>query len=89
MIQCKKVKRRKKMKRHLTSLILTVVLVIGGVNVIPAGTKDVSAAMQLNEFDAYYTNDLGTSGNFLGESSKEGKWSIDENGVIKIGRAHV
>ena len=70
------------MKRHLTSLILTVVLVVGGVNVIPAGTKDVSAAMQLNEFDAYYTNDLGTSGNFLGESSKEGKWSIDENGVI-------
>ena len=29
------------MKRHITSLILTVVLVVGGVNVIPAGTKDV------------------------------------------------
>ena len=70
------------MKRHLISLILTVVLVVGGVNVIPAGTKDVSAAMQLNDFESYYSRDLGQTGNLLGTVSKEEKWNIDENGVI-------
>ena len=70
------------MKRHLTSLILTVVLVVGGVNVIPAGTKDVSAAMQLNDFESYYSRDLGQTENLLGTVSKEEKWNIDENGVI-------
>ena len=70
------------MKRHLISLILTVVLVVGGVNVIPAGTKDVSAAMQLNDFESYYSHDLGKTGNLLGTVSKEEKWNIDENGVI-------
>ncbi len=70
------------MKRHLSSLILTVVLVIGGINVIPAGAEQVSAVMQLNDFDAYYANDLGRTGNLLAKASKEGKWSIDENGVI-------
>ena len=72
------------MKRHLISLILTVVLVVGGVNVIPAGTKDVSAAMQLNDFESYYSRDLGPTGtgNLLGTVSKEEKWNIDENGVI-------
>ena len=70
------------MKRHLISLILTVVLVVGGVNVIPAGTKDVSAAMQLNDFESYYSRDLGQTENLLGTVSKEEKWNIDENGVI-------
>ena len=70
------------MKRHITSLILTVVLVVGGVNVIPAGTKDVSAAMQLNDFESYYSRDLGQTENLLGTVSKEEKWNIDENGVI-------
>ena len=72
------------MKRHLISLILTVVLVVGGVNVIPAGTKDVSAAMQLNDFESYYSRDLGPeqTDNLLGTVSKEEKWNIDENGVI-------
>ena len=70
------------MKRHLISLILTVVLVVGGVNVIPAGTKDVSAAMQLNDFESYYSYDLGKTGNLLGTVSKEEKWNIDKNGVI-------
>ena len=70
------------MKRHITSLILTVVLVVGGVNVIPAGTKDVSAAMQLNDFESYYSRDLGQTQNLLGTVSKEEKWNIDENGVI-------
>ena len=70
------------MKRHLISLILTVVLVVGGVNVIPAGTKDVYAAMQLNDFESYYSRDLGQTENLLGTVSKEEKWNIDENGVI-------
>ena len=70
------------MKRHLISLILTVVLVVGGVNVIPAGTKDASAAMQLNDFESYYSRDLGQTENLLGTVSKEEKWNIDENGVI-------
>ena len=70
------------MKRHLISLILTVVLVVGGANVIPAGTKDVSAAMQLNDFESYYSRDLGQTENLLGTVSKEEKWNIDENGVI-------
>ena len=70
------------MKRHITSLILTVVLVVGGVNVIPVGTKDVSAAMQLNDFESYYSRDLGQTENLLGTVSKEEKWNIDENGVI-------
>ena len=70
------------MKRHLISLILTVVLVVGGVNVIPAGTKDVSAATQLNDFESYYSRDLGQTENLLGTVSKEEKWNIDENGVI-------
>ena len=70
------------MKRHLISLILTVVLVVCGVNVIPAGTKDVSAAMQLNDFESYYSRDLGQTKNLLGTVSKEEKWNIDENGVI-------
>ena len=70
------------MKRHLISLILTVVLVVGGVNVILAGTKDVSAAMQLNDFESYYSRDLGQTENLLGTVSKEEKWNIDENGVI-------
>ena len=70
------------MKRHITSLILTVVLVVGGVNVIPAGAKDVSAAMQLNDFESYYSRDLGQTQNLLGTVSKEEKWNIDENGVI-------
>ena len=70
------------MKKHLISLILTVVLVVGGVNVIPAGTKDVSAAMQLNDFESYYSRDLGQTKNLLGTVSKEEKWNIDENGVI-------
>ena len=70
------------MKRHLISLILTVVLVVGGVNVIPAGTKDVSAATQLNDFESYYSRDLGQTENLLGTVSKEEKWNIDENDVI-------
>lgn len=52
-------KRREKMKRHLTSLILTVVLVVGGVNVIPAGTKDV------------ITTSSSIPDSFTGESANE------------------
>ena len=74
------------MKRHLISLILTVVLVVGGVNVIPAGTKDVSAAMQLNDFEPYYNVDLATKGNKISQGAKSGHgWSENEDGIITDG----
>ena len=74
------------MKRHLISLILTVVLVVGGVNVIPAGTKDVSAAMQLNDFEPYYNVDLATKGNKISQGAKSGHgWSENEDGTITDG----
>ena len=73
------------MKRHLISLILTVVLVVGGVNVIPAGTKDVSAAMQLNDFEPYYNVDLGP-GNIISQGANSGHgWSENEDGTITDG----
>ena len=50
------------MKRHLISLILTVVLVVGGVNVIPAGTKDVITTSSSN---------LIIPDSFTGESANE------------------
>ena len=74
------------MKRHLISLILTVVLVVGGVNVIPAGTKDVSAAMQLNDFEPYYNVNLATNGNIISQGAKSGHgWSENEDGIITDG----
>ena len=74
------------MKRHLISLILTVVLVVGGVNVIPAGTKDVSAAMQLNDFEPYYNVNLGQNGNIISQGAKSGHgWSENEDGIITDG----
>ena len=74
------------MKRQLISLILTVVLVVGGVNVIPAGTKDVSAAMQLNDFEPYYNVNLATNGNIISQGAKSGHgWSENEDGIITDG----
>ena len=74
------------MKRHLISLILTVVLVVGGVNVIPAGTKDVSAAMQSNDFEPYYNVNLGKNENIISQGAKSGHgWSENEAGIITDG----
>ena len=77
-----------KRKKRLCAVILTATLVMTGIQ-MPLGVQQVSAYTEddaveatLNDFESYYSRDLGQTENLLGTVSKEEKWNIDENGVI-------
>ena len=77
-----------KRKKRLCAVILTATLVMTGIQ-MPLGVQQVSAYTEddaveatLNDFESYYSHDLGQTKNLLGTVSKEEKWNIDENGVI-------
>ena len=77
-----------KIKKRLCAVILTATLVMTGIQ-MPLGVQQVSAYTEddaveatLNDFESYYSLDLGQTKNLLGTVSKEEKWNIDENGVI-------